>query len=40
MLKMEKLSEIDRESQPNMYAHVLADIINRADRPPASGELT
>ena len=37
--KMEKLSRIDRESQPNMYEHVLADILQAADHPQNSGEL-
>ena len=38
--KIEKLSAIDRESQSNLYEHVLADILHTADHPPDSGKLT
>lgn len=38
--KIEKLSEFDRQSQPNLYQHVLADLLHAADHPPDSGEMT
>ena len=38
--RIEKLSAIDRESQPNLFQHVLADILHTSDNPKESGVLT
>ena len=37
--KIEQLNGIDRESQPNLYEHVLTDILHTADHPRDFGDL-